>query len=243
MIDLLDSHTHSIMSGHAYSTINEMIQAGKKKGLKLLAFTEHAPEMDGACRKIYFRNLNIMPRKQEGLITLYGVELNILDPEGHVDLPDDILEGLDVVVASIHPPVFQADEEIEDYTPTYIRAMSNPYVNIIGHPDDGRIPVDYGELVRAAKAYHVLLEVNNSSYTSTTARTNTRENCKKMLKECMRYQAPIIVNSDAHADFLVGEHTEGMALLEEVGFPEELVVNTNLDLYFSYLSVNPIYLD
>ena len=67
--------------------------------------------------------------------------------------------------------------------------------------------------------------------------------CKKMLKECMRYQAPIIVNSDAHADFLVGEHTEAMALLEEVGFPEELVVNTNLDLYFSYLSVNPIYLD
>ena len=241
MLDLLDSHTHTIVSGHAYSTIKEMIAAAKKKDLKLLAFTEHAPAMEGSCKKMYFKNLKIMPRRQEDLITLYGVELNILDRDGTMDLDDSVLECVDLAIASIHPPLYRTEIDPDENTAAYIRAMSNPHVNIIGHPDDGRIPVNYGELVRAAKAYHVLLEVNNASFSSTTMRTNTRENCKEMLRECMKYQAPVIVNSDAHADFQVGNHAEAYQLLEEVGFPEELVANTNLDLYFSFMNFNPLF--
>ena len=55
----LDTHTHTLASGHAYSTITEMIDAAVDKGLKLLAITEHAPAMPGSCKDFYFYNLKI----------------------------------------------------------------------------------------------------------------------------------------------------------------------------------------
>lgn len=246
MTDLLDSHTHTIVSGHAYNSINEMIAQAREKNLKLLAITEHGPAMTGTCSEMYFRNLKILPRKREDIWTLFGAEVNIMDRKGTLDLSDEILQDMDVVVASIHPPTYtlqkQEEESDEDVnTAAYINAMQNQYVNIIGHPDDGRFPVRFGELVRAAKAYHVLLEINNSSFLPTTYRQNARENCRKMLEYCRQYEAPVIVDSDAHMDLGVGEHGKAWELLKEVDFPEELIANTNLELYFSYINANPLF--
>lgn len=78
----LDTHTHTLASGHAYSTITEMIDAAVDKGLKLLAITEHAPAMPGSCKDFYFYNLKILPRFQKGLEIMFGVELNVMDYGG-----------------------------------------------------------------------------------------------------------------------------------------------------------------
>ena len=69
MTPLLDVHTHSIVSGHAYSSIQEMAVAASEKGLKILGITEHAPELPGACDPIYFRNLHVVPREMYGVPT------------------------------------------------------------------------------------------------------------------------------------------------------------------------------
>ena len=156
MRDILDLHTHTIASGHAYNTINEMIRAAVGGGLKVLGITEHGPAMAGTCSNIYFQNLKVLPREWNGMRILYGVELNILDFEGHVDLPEHILEELDVVIASMHLPCFTGGTKAEN-TRAYLNVMKNPYVRIIGHPDDGRYPVDYKALVEGAKENNVLL--------------------------------------------------------------------------------------
>ena len=158
MKDKMDLHTHTIASGHAYNTRNEMIAAAYGKGLDLLAITEHAPAMPGSCQQMYFSNFRVLPRKYENMTVLYGTELNILDYEGHVDLPNEMLKEMDVVLASIHPPCYVSGTA-EENTAAYLGAMKNPYVNIIAHPDDSRFPVDYEVLVKAAKEYHVLLEL------------------------------------------------------------------------------------
>ena len=54
MIDLLDLHTHTIASGHAYNTLYEMAQSAAEKGLALYGCSEHAPAMPGSCHKFYF---------------------------------------------------------------------------------------------------------------------------------------------------------------------------------------------
>ncbi len=235
MIDLLDSHTHTLASGHAYSTMNDMIAAAQQKGLSLLALTEHAPGMPGTCYDGYFYNLKILPRKRGQLWTLFGVELNILNRNGDVDLAEDDYKMLDVTIASIHPPCYH-ETDPEAHTEAYLNVMRQPYINIIGHPDDGRFPVDYKQLAESAKAYRKLLEVNSSSLAPTTFRKNARENYHEMLYWCRKYETPIIVNSDAHADFLVGEHSRALDLLEDEHFPQELVVNTDLERYFSYIN-------
>ena len=66
---VLDTHTHTIASGHAYSTISEMAQAAADKGLELLAITEHAPMMPGSCQQIYFSNLVVVPRQMTDILT------------------------------------------------------------------------------------------------------------------------------------------------------------------------------
>ena len=63
MKTLLDVHTHTVASGHAFSTLQEMAVAASEKGLKLLGITEHAPGIPGTCSPIYFRNLHVVPRR------------------------------------------------------------------------------------------------------------------------------------------------------------------------------------
>ena len=235
MRDILDLHTHTIVSGHAYNTINEMVAAAQRKGLELLGVTEHAPKMPGSCNSIYFANFRVLPRKRDGLTVLYGAELNILDYEGHVDLSEEMLRELDLVIASLHIPCIQPGTK-EENTRAYLKAMENPYLNIVGHPDDVRYPVEYRPIVECAKEHGILLEVNNSSLKPESFRGDPREAYREMLSLCREYQQPIVMGSDAHVDISVGVHAEAQKLLEEVGFPEELIVNTSVDKIKSYLN-------
>ena len=91
MIDLLDLHTHTIASGHAYNTLYEMAQAAADKGLSLYGCSEHAPAMPGSCHAFYFSNFKVLPRVIRGVPVLMGTELNILDYTGRVDLEDHYL--------------------------------------------------------------------------------------------------------------------------------------------------------
>ena len=85
MRDLMDMHTHTLASGHAYNTIYEMVKEAARKDIPMLGITEHAPKMPGSCHKIYFMNLKTLQREIFGVRVLFGAELNILDAEGSVD--------------------------------------------------------------------------------------------------------------------------------------------------------------
>lgn len=232
---ILDTHTHTVASGHAYSTIDEMAQTAAERKLAVLAITEHAPKMPGSCQEIYFSNLKILPREKFGIQLLFGVELNIMDYEGNVDLSERLLKQMDIVIASMHTPCVPHGLLPQNMS-AFIGAMKNPYVNIIGHPDDGKYPVDYEELVLAAKKYHKLLEVNNNSLMPHSFREHARENDIIMLEFCKKYQVPVVVGSDAHYIDYVGRHEEAYTIFEEMDFPESLVANTDKDLLFSFLN-------
>ena len=202
----IDTHTHTLASGHAYNTLNEMAQAAADKGLKGLAITEHAPEMPGTCHLFYFQNLRIVPRKKYGIELLLGTELNIMNARGEIDLPDSVLERLDIAIASIHMPCFKDERTIDNVTAAYEKVMEHPYVDIIGHPDDGRFPVDMKRLVKKAKETGTLLEVNNSSLRPEGFRENTKENCLEMVKECKAQGVMIVLGSDSHVDADIAEY-------------------------------------
>ena len=92
---LADLHTHSIASGHAYSTIQEMVMFAKIKNIKILAITEHGYSMPDACHENYYYNLASIPREIYGVHLLLGCEANILDYSGHIDLCDAAASQLD----------------------------------------------------------------------------------------------------------------------------------------------------
>lgn len=232
----VDTHSHTLVSGHAYSTIREMAEMAKENGMEAIALTEHAPNMPGTCKEYYFENLKIVPRERYGMKLLFGTELNIMDINGTVDLRDGLLKRLDVVIASIHTPCFNGNRTKEDVTKAFVNAMKNPYINIIGHPDDGRFPVDYEVLAKAAKETGTLLEVNNSSMRADNRRENAEENLRMMLEYCKKYQVPITTGSDSHIDLDAGKLNLVEKILTECDFPEELIMTTSLEKLKPYIN-------
>lgn len=233
---VLDLHTHTIASGHAYNTLREMAKAASDKGLSVLGITEHAPKMPGTCHSFYFHNLKTVPRELYGIRLLLGSEVNIMDFEGNIDLEERDLKGMDIIIASLHTPCIKPGS-IKENTTAYLKAMENPYVNIIGHPDDGRYPVDYRALVEGAKEKGKVLELNNHSLDPKCFRRDARENDLKMLELCKEYAVPVIMGSDAHFDTLIGEFSMARELLEEVDFPEELVLNRSVEALQGHVNV------
>ena len=156
MKDLLDVHMHTLASGHAYNTIREMIAAGSKKGLALVGIADHAPAMPGSTHRFYFENLRIFDRevygKEAGVELLMGVELNILNTTGKVDLEEKALRSVDYAIASLHDPCINPGTQL-DNTTAIMSAMWIPQVKIIGHPDNPRFPVDFDKIAKAAKEH------------------------------------------------------------------------------------------
>lgn len=234
----IDTHSHTLASGHAYNTLREMAAAAAERGLKGLAVTEHAMEMPGTCHSYYFENLRVVPRQMCGIELLLGTELNILNEAGEVDFSQRLLSGMDIAIASMHIPCYKGDYSEEAVTQGYVNVMQNEYVDIIGHPDDGRFPVDMEVLVREAKRTGTLLEVNNSSLRPEGLRLNTVRNCLEMLRECKKQGALVVLGSDSHVDADVGGYGHAYRVLEEADFPEELVANTSLERFRSLLKRN-----
>lgn len=234
MKDFIDIHTHTLASGHAYSTLEEMLQAGIDAGLSIMGITEHAPAMPGTCHEFYFANYRVLPREKEGMRILFGAEVNVCDNEGTLDLKDALLSHLDVAIASLHPPCMKSGTAKEN-TMALVQAMKHPSIHIIGHPDDARFPLDYEYLVKSAKEYQVLLEVNNSSLSPASYRPGARENYKTMLDLCVKYEVPILMGSDAHYRSFVGDHRLAIGLLKEIGFPEQLVANSDTEQFLRFI--------
>ena len=215
----LDVHTHTIASGHAFSTLQEMAQAAAGKGLKLLGITEHSPGVPGSCNPIYFRNLHVVPRQMYGIELLLGAEINILDGEGNLDMDENCMRMLDIRIAGIHSLCYSYGT-VDENTHGMVKAVSNPFIHIISHPGDGTAELNFEPIVLAAKEHHTLLEINNSL---------------SILRLCKRYEVPVILGSDAHISFDIARYDYLYDLLQLTEFPESLIMNRDVKSFKEYL--------
>ena len=230
---LLDIHTHTCASGHAYGTIREMAWAAANKGLQLLGISEHAPGIPGTCDPIYFSNFGVAPKNIGGTEIMYGCEINVLN-DGTLSLEQKYIDKLDYAIVGIHGMCYH-DEGAKKNTENIISCMKNDKVCLVSHPDDDHTPLDYEMLVTAAKQYHVALEVNNSSFLKQDQRLNCVKNYKKMLELCEKLQVPVIISSDAHDPDYVGRCIEACGLLNEIGFDRNLIININVNKWKAHI--------
>ncbi len=230
---IIDLHCHTIASGHAYSTLKENIDEAKLKGLKYVGVSDHAPNMPGSTHPFYFGNLGVIKEEINGVKVLKGIEANIMDFDGNIDIPSDVVGKLDYVIASFHPPCINPGN-IHENTKAILNVMENKEVKIIGHLDDSRYPVDYEKVVLKAKENNTLLEINNSSLRTNSFRVGAIENAKVLLNLCKKHDVKVILGSDAHIYYQVGNFENCTKILEEVNFPGNLVVNFNEEYIKEY---------
>lgn len=230
----LDVHTHTVMSGHAYSTLQEMVAAAQQKNLEILGITEHAPGIPGTCNPIYFRNLHVVPRRFGNLRLLLGAELNILDTKGTLDLDEYYYKMLDIRIAGIHLLCWEGGT-IEENTQGMINAIRNPWTQIISHPGDGTAELLFEPIVLAAKESKTLLEINNSSLNPNRNKETALRNNLEILRLCKRYEVPVVLSSDAHISYAIADYSFIWPLLQETEFPDQLIMNYFPARFLSYI--------
>lgn len=221
---LSDLHTHSIVSGHAYSTLLENINYCAEKGIKILGTSEHAPTMPGAPHYWYFGNMKVVPRVINGVTILRGCEANILDIDGSLDMTDESSRNLDYMIASFHEPVFKPKSK-EENTEAILNVMDKyDKVEILGHLGNPNYELDYEAIVKKAKEKNIMIEINNSSLLG-SSRVGSDVKCKKVALLCREIGTKVILTSDSHINTCIGVFNKGIELLEEIQMPKELVMN------------------
>lgn len=222
----IDMHTHTISSGHAYSTITENAHYAASIGIEYLGMTDHAPNMPGSAGALHFLNLKVVPEYIEGVRIFRGIEFNIMDYEGKLDksIRKKMIKNFDITIASLHLPCINSGTE-EENTAALVNTMNNPFINIIGHPGDPRYPINIKRVVATARDTQTLLELNNSSFNPNNGRSGGESIAIDILKECKKQDMPIILGSDSHYHTYIGNFSRCEKLLIEAEFPEELVIN------------------
>lgn len=163
-----DLHCHtSETDGH--STLEEMVKAAQDKGYLYLAITDHSPNIavtKGLNKEKLLKQMEQIDKmngKIDRFHVLKGIEVDILE-DGSLDLPDDVLEKCDVVVASVHSKMNLSRDK---QTKRILKAMDNPHVNIIGHPTCRKIGEREGldlnleKIMEEARERGVFLEINS----------------------------------------------------------------------------------
>ena len=193
-----DLHMHSTWSDGAYS-IEEMVEACRSKGYQYMAITDHSQYLrvaNGLTTERLIKQIDEIKeinKKYDDIEVLSGIEMDIL-PDGTLDYSDEILEKVDVVIASIHSSFSQSQEKIMDRLTT---ALRNAHVDIIAHPT-GRIigrregyDVDMDLLIQLAKETNTALELN--------ANPNRLDLSAENIRKAQESNVKLVINTDAHS--------------------------------------------
>jgi putative hydrolase len=232
MYNEVDSHTHTIASGHAYSTLAENIVVAAEREIKLLAITDHGPAMPGAPHPWFFSNIRVVPRIINGVGVLRGVEANIMNNSGELDMNPDVLQRLDIVLGGLHEPLFTPQNRAM-HTEAVIRTMASGQIDVFAHGGNPAFPIDADEVAKAAAEYRVLIEINNSSFT--TSRVGSEPNCRALAEAVAVHGGQLTFGSDAHFAAHVGVFDQCVALVQSIGFPEERIVSRRALDFLNFL--------
>ncbi len=225
----IDLHMHTIASGHAFSTLDEMAREAADKKLEMVAITDHGPFVPGAPVETYFRCGDRFSDTMHGVRILFGIEANILNMNGELDLPEFILQKLDIVIAGFHD--FK-DLGIKKNTEVMISAIKNPYVNIISHPYISSVEVDIEKVSEAAIENNVLLEINASFFYKKNKASDKKvyEKIKKMIAVFKKHNKKMILTSDAHSASEIKKFNEVIEKFPELGLSESDFLLTKEDI-------------
>jgi DNA polymerase (family 10) len=220
-----DLHVHSKWSDGSH-TFEQLAEVAKEHGYSYFALTDHSQGL-GVARGLTAerlaeqkREIDTLNKKLKNIRILHGTEVDIRS-DGTLDFHDDVLQTLDIVVASIHSGFKQTKEQL---TSRIVAAMKNPYVSIIAHPT-GRLigerdayEVDMDEILKTAKETGTAMEIN-----AYPLRLDLSDIYAKKAKEL---RIPIVISTDAHVTTQFNFMSYGVSIARRSWLEKEDIANT-----------------
>ena len=220
-----DLQTHTNATDGKYS-LEEMVKAAEGKGYEYYAITDHSKKvsmargLDEKRLASQIREIEAMNRKMKNLMILKAVEVDILE-DGSLDLPDDILKELDLVVCAIH---YNMNLSKQKQTKRILKAMENPYTNILAHPTGRKInerkgyDIDMEKIMKEAKNQGFFLEIN-----SNPDRLDLND---KYIKQAKETGLKLAISTDAHSIDNLEYMKYGVAQARRGWLEKDDVINT-----------------
>lgn len=234
-----DYHTHTVFS-HGHGSIEDNVKAAINLGLKELAITDHGFwHSYYGVRRMDLSNMIDEVKRLRPLypqIKLYlGIEANIVDGDGRVDIEDSDNEWLDILVCGFHKctrttsmhgvfdfkiPNFVSgltkfsSKQVVKNTDAYIKALEKYKIDIISHPNYG-IKTDVKEIAKAAAHYGTFLELNGKKVSMTDAE----------IEAILDTGVSLIIDSDAHSPQKVGYFGVPLSYVSRLNIPVERIAN------------------
>lgn len=230
---VVDTHTHTYASGHAYSTLIENARSAKENGLAMFCTTDHAQSMPGAPHYWFFSNQRILPRFLDGVAIIRGIESNIMNRAGDIDVHPSVDQNLDWVIASFHEPVFQPADKAA-HTEALINVIKGGRVDALGHLGNPNFDFDFDEVIACAAQHHVAIEINNSTLKG-HSRVGSVDRCYEIAKVAKAHGAYVTTGSDAHFCQDIGQLQLASELLENVGIAAEKVITHSVEQFLAFL--------
>src|SRR2546421_1918566 len=219
-----DLHSHTDWSD-GRATMLEMAEGAQALGYRYMCVTDHSPRikvvngLDAERLLAQSREMADVQKQVDGLTLLQGIEVDILE-DGALDLPDAVLEILDVVIASPHVKLRQ---EPTAMTERMMRAVSHPHVDVIGHPT-GRRPgsregasYDFEAVFKEAAKNHVALEIDCDP-----ARMDLSP---EMARLACEFGCNFVVDADAHAPAEFAYVPRALWMARRARIPRERILN------------------
>ncbi|ULN66072.1 phosphatase [Vibrio gigantis] len=231
----VDTHTHTYASGHAYSTLIENAKSAKQNGLAMFCTTDHSESMPGAPHYWFFSNQRVLPRFIEGVAIIRGVESNIMNTQGEIDIHPSVDKNLDWVIASFHEPVFRPTDS-EAHTEALLNVIKGGRVDALGHLGNPNFDFDFEAVIQCAVEHNVAIEINNTTLKG-NSRVGSVDRCYEIARIAKAKGAFITSGSDAHFCNDVGGLDLVSALLDEVGIDSTKVITHSPLQFLSFLTL------
>jgi putative hydrolase len=219
-------HTHTLYSD-GECLASSIAEAAEASGLAAVAITDHGPELsvgiDPAKIPLMLQDIESV-REDANILVLAGMEANVVNIDGAIDLDDEVIKKLDILVIGLHTLGTPMQEELaKNYFLAVMNAMRNNRVDVIAHPfrlhnnlAPYLSPEDIDEFVKLAAEKEVAIEIN-SKY---------RVPGEELLRTCLREGVKLSIGTDAHTTAEVGMVDWQMAMLKRIGASEEdLILN------------------
>lgn|GEM_PF-359826 len=222
----IDLHVHTLASGHAQNTILEYVNRAKFLKMKVVGISDHGPSTDSLATETYFATLKRIPEKINGIRVLKGIEANIINPKGDIDISDTVIGKLDYIMAGFHPNRFYANKGEKENTDTIINALKQGKINILTHPFVTHLfPSNVARVSEEACKNNVLLEVNLHYMKKFREHKQIMSNLRIMIEVSKQNKKKIIIGSDAHNVWELGNDSIMSKMKKEIRLTNKMVIN------------------
>ena len=222
---LNDLHIHSIRSQCGTMTYAEIVARARELGMHGVAITDHALAFGE--KRFHFHILTKRyPREVDGIRVYKGIELNVVDAEGTVDMPMELLAHFDYVALGMHPVRgCLADLGLAGNTDALLAALRlQPWIDAVVHPTQRSHPLDFARILPVMAELDVAFEVNGCGHQYRKADPRVTADA---LGYAVERGVPVVANSDAHVFSEIGEDSSIREVFRLAGLDPELAVNAS----------------